>query len=91
MVILSFICEIPTMIHTCLINFQKVHMALGTLCMAEVWKCGSQFAGKPHVVLKWTGYQSNLIGKAVGSRKQMQKWVSPNLLQTDTARFCTFH
>lgn len=63
----------------CLMNFQKVHMALGTLWGAKGWKYSGQVAGKTPVVLKWTGNQSNLIGKAVGSRRHA-KWVTPPLL-----------
>lgn len=44
-------------------------MNLGTLFMAELWEYGSQFSGKCYVVLKWTGHQSNLTGKAIESRK----------------------
>lgn len=54
-------------------------MALGTHWVAEGWKYSSQVAGKTPIVLKWTGNQSNLIGKAVGSRRHA-KWVSPTLL-----------
>lgn len=61
-----------------------------TLFMAGLWKYDSQFSGKPHGVLKWTGYQSKLTGEAVESRRHAA-WVSPTLLQIDTARVCTFH
>lgn len=65
-------------------------MDLATLFMAGLWKYGSRFSGKPHGVLKWTGYQSKLTAEAVESRRHAA-WVSPTLLQIDTARVCTFH
>lgn len=40
--------------------------------MAELWESSSQFSGKHYAVLKWTGYQSNLTGKAVERAEDMQ-------------------
>lgn len=67
MVILDFICEIPTIIHSWL-AFKKTDMALGTLFS---WlKNGNVVVGLLEtLILKWTGYQRSLIGKDLGSTR----------------------